>query len=38
VHQIGAAAWPVALVLMAVLEVGARIAIIQIRGRRLVAA
>jgi hypothetical protein len=38
VHQIGAAAWPVALVLMALLEVGARIAIVQIRGRRLVAA
>ena len=37
-HQIGAAAWPVALVLMALLEVGARIAIVQIRGRRLVAA
>jgi len=38
VHQIGTAAWPVALVLMALLEVGARIAIVQIRGRRLVAA
>ena len=38
VHQIGAAAWPVALVLMALLEVGARIAIVQIRGRRLVSA
>ena len=37
-HQIGAAAWPVALVLMALIEVGARIAIVQIRGRRLVAA
>jgi hypothetical protein len=37
-HQIGAAAWPVALVLMALLEVGTRIAIVQIRGRRLVAA
>jgi hypothetical protein len=37
-HQIGAAAWPVALVLMALIEVGSRIAIVQIRGRRLVAA
>jgi hypothetical protein len=37
-HQIGAAAWPVALVLMALLEVGARIMIVQVRGRRLVAA
>ena len=37
-HQVGAAAWPVALVLMALLEVGTRIAIVQIRGRRLVAA
>jgi hypothetical protein len=33
-HQIGAAAWPVALVLMALLEVSTRIAIVQIRGRR----
>jgi hypothetical protein len=33
-HQIGAAAWPVALVLMALLEVGTRIAIVQLRGRR----
>jgi len=33
-HQIGAAAWPVALVLMALLEVGTRIAIVQVRGRR----
>ncbi len=32
-HQIGAAAWPVALVLMALLEVGTRIAIVQLRGR-----
>jgi hypothetical protein len=32
-HQIGAAAWPVALVLMALLEVGTRIAIVQVRGR-----
>ena len=37
-HQIDAAAWPVAPVLMALLEVGARIAIVQIRGRRLVVA
>ena len=37
-HQIGAAAWPVALVLMALIEVGSRIAVVQIRGRRLVAA
>ena len=37
-HQIGAAAWPVALVLMALIEVGARIAVVQIRGRRIVAA
>jgi len=36
-HQIGAAAWPVALVLMALIEVGSRIAVVQIRGRRLVA-
>jgi hypothetical protein len=33
-HAIGAAAWPVALVLMAVLEVSVRIAIVQLRGRR----
>lgn len=33
-HEIGAAAWPVALVLMALLEVGTRIAIVQLRGRR----
>jgi hypothetical protein len=37
-HQIGAAAWPVALVLMAFAEVGSRIAIVQLRGRNLVAA
>jgi hypothetical protein len=37
-HQIGAAAWPVAFVLMALIEVGARIAIVQVRVRRLVAA
>jgi hypothetical protein len=33
-HQIGAAAWPVALVLMALLEVSTRIAIVALRGRR----
>jgi len=33
-HQIGAAAWPVALVLMAVLEVATRIVIVQLRGRQ----
>ena len=32
-HRIGAAAWPVALVLMALLEVATRIAIVQFRGR-----
>jgi len=37
-HRIGAGAWPVALVLMALLEVGSRIAVVQIRGRRLVVA
>jgi hypothetical protein len=37
-HQIGAAAWPVAFVLMALVEVGARIAVVQVRGRRLAAA
>jgi hypothetical protein len=37
-HQIGAAAWPVALVLMALVEVGSRIAVVQARSRRLVAA
>jgi hypothetical protein len=35
-HQISAAAWPVALVLMALLEVSTRIAIVQIRGRHAV--
>ena len=35
---LGAAAWPVALVLMALVEVGSRIAVVQVRGRRLVAA
>jgi hypothetical protein len=34
-HQITKAAWPVALVLMALVEVGARIAVVQFRGRRL---
>jgi hypothetical protein len=34
-HQIGAAAWPVALVSMALFEVTARIAIVQLRGRRV---
>jgi hypothetical protein len=33
-NHIGAAAWPVALVLMALLEVGTRIVIVQLRGRR----
>jgi hypothetical protein len=33
-HRIGAAAWPVALVLMALLEASVRIAIVQLRGRR----
>jgi len=37
-HQIGSAAWPVAFVLMALIEVGSRIAVVQVRGRRLVAA
>lgn len=37
-HQISAAAWPVALVLMALLEVSTRIAIVQIRGRHAVQA
>jgi hypothetical protein len=35
VHQIGAAAWPVALVLMALLEVVTRITIVQLRGRHV---
>jgi len=34
-HQIGAAAWPVALVAMALCEVTARLVIVQVRGRRL---
>jgi hypothetical protein len=37
-HQIGAVAWPAAFVLMALVEVGSRIAIVQVRGRRLAAA
>jgi hypothetical protein len=37
-HQIGAVAWPVALVAMAVCEVTVRLATVQIRGRRLLAA
>jgi hypothetical protein len=37
-HQIGATAWPVALVSMALIEVGARIAVVQLRGHRLLAA
>jgi hypothetical protein len=37
-HQIGAAAWPVALVSMGLCEVTARLATVQLRGRRLVAA
>jgi hypothetical protein len=34
-HQITAAAWPVALVAMALAEVSARIATVELRGRRL---
>jgi hypothetical protein len=37
-HQIGAEAWPAALVLMALVEVGSRIAVVQVRGHRLAAA
>jgi hypothetical protein len=37
-HQIGVTAWPVALVLMALVEVGSRIAVVHVRGRRLVVA
>ena len=33
-HHIGAAAWPVALVSMALIEVSARIVIVQLRGRQ----
>lgn len=36
-HQIGAAAWPTALVLMAICEVITRIAIVQLRGRQAMA-
>ena len=36
-HQISAAAWPVALVLMALLEVATRTVIVQLRGRRAMA-
>jgi hypothetical protein len=35
VHQIGAAAWPVALVSMALFEVTSRLVVVQLRGRRL---
>jgi hypothetical protein len=34
-HQIGAAAWPVALVSMAILEVVTRVVVVHLRGRRL---
>ena len=34
-HQIGAAAWPVALVSMAILEVTARLVTVQLRAHRL---
>jgi hypothetical protein len=34
-HQIGRGAWPVALVAMAVCEVTARLALVQLRGRRV---
>jgi hypothetical protein len=37
-HQIGAAAWPVAMVAMAVCEVTTRIVTVQLRGRRTMAA
>jgi hypothetical protein len=36
-HHIGATAWPVALVLMALVEVGSRIAVVQARGRLVLA-
>jgi len=36
-HQIGAAAWPLALVSMALFEVTARLVTVQLRGRRLTA-
>jgi hypothetical protein len=35
-HHIGAAAWPVALVSMALCEVAARLITVQVRGRRLI--
>jgi hypothetical protein len=35
VHHIGATAWPVALVSMALFEVTARLVVVQLRGRRL---
>jgi hypothetical protein len=35
-HQIGAAAWPVALVAMAVCEVATRVGLVHLRGRRVV--
>jgi hypothetical protein len=34
-HQLGLAAWPVALVSMVILEVTARLATVQLRGRRM---
>jgi hypothetical protein len=34
-HHVGAAAWPLALVAMALFEVTARLCIVQLRGRRL---
>jgi hypothetical protein len=34
-HQIGAAAWPVALVSMALCEVTARLGVVVLRGRRV---
>jgi hypothetical protein len=37
-HHVGAPAWPVALVLMALVEVGSRIAVVQIRRSRIVTA
>jgi hypothetical protein len=36
-HHIGAAAWPLALVAMALFEVAARLGTVQLRGRRLAA-
>jgi hypothetical protein len=37
-HHISAAAWPTALVLMAICEVSTRIAIVQLRGRKAISA